>query len=229
MRVPIIADLLDVLLPRICRVCKRTLLDGEVEICLHCQARLPRVHSDCADNEAAHRLFGRCRYEYVAAYFYYRPQDEFAQLIKQAKYNDWPSVNHSLARMFAAELSVTGWPYDIDVIVPVPIHWVRWLKRGYNQSIPIARALGEVWQLPVENHCLYKSRYTASQVGHSGESRRHHVRDSFALRHTERLEGKHILLVDDVMTTGATLEACATVLQKIPDVKLSFLTLGLAN
>lgn len=200
----------------------------EHSLCLVCQSKLPRVRGESSDNPAEHRVFGRVPYEHGTSFCFYRSGGDFASLIAKAKYYDKPWVNYDLAKLFATELSAHGWPFDIDVVMPVPIHMLRRLKRGYNQSEPIAEALGKVWHLPVEKHCLRKSKYTSSQVSHGRQQRLEAMDGTFSLKNIERIRGKHVLLVDDVLTTGATLEACAQLLSEA-GIRISFLTLGLSN
>ena len=220
-------NLLNLFVPDSCHFCGKMLVSGERSLCLMCQSKLPRVRGECHDNLAEHRVFGRVPYEHGASFCFYRSGGDFASLIAKAKYNDKPWINYDLAKLFAAELSVHGWPFDIDIIIPVPIHMLRRLKRGYNQSEPIAEALGEVWHLPVEKHCLKKAKYTSSQVSHGREQRLDAMEGTFRLENIEQLRGKHVLLVDDVLTTGATLEACAQLLTEV-GARISFLTLGLS-
>lgn len=224
-----ISPLIDFFFPRRCAMCGHLLLEGEETLCLTCQTQLPRVYAAKPGNEVENRLFGRIAYQHATSFCYYNKEGDFARLMKSAKYGDKPWVNAHLARLFAAELNAAGWPYDIDMIVPVPVHWLRRLKRGYNQSEPIARALGELWQLPVETGCLYKKRYTRSQVGRNREERIAAGRESFGVKHPERLRNRHVLLVDDVFTTGSTLESCAAVLEQIEGLRLSVLTLGIVK
>lgn len=124
----------------------------------------------------------------------------------------------------------SAWPYDIDVIVPIPVHWFRLVCRGYNQTMPICEELSRAWQLPIETGCLRKARYTSSQVGLRGEVRLRQEAGSFGVRHPERLASRHVLLVDDVITTGATVQAAAdALLRAVPGVRISVLALSFAK
>ncbi len=222
-------DLMDFFLPRKCQVCGRTLLREEKSLCVGCIPQLPRLPYWGTENPADERLFGRFRFEHGAAFCFYRHGNMAARLLLAAKYNGCPWVNRDVGRLAAHELKASGWPYDIDLIVPVPIHWRRLLTRGYNQVHPFGEALSEVWNLPMDTRLLKKSKYTGSQVRLTFEERLRHVDNTFAVSRPEELKGRHVLLIDDVLTSGATLSACARILNTIPGLRLSFLTLAMAN
>jgi ComF family protein len=217
--------------PDVCHHCHRTLLPNEHLLCLSCQMLLERIRDVEQFNPAERRLLRRFPFERGAAFCYYRRDQIFATLIKEAKYHGQPQVNRELTRLFLPELDRGGWPGDIDLIIPVPIHWIRRFRRGYNQSEPIAQALGEHWHIPVDTHSLVKTTYTSSQVTRDRANRQRNMEEHhpFRVRYPERLAGRHVLIVDDVHTSGATLCACAEVLLQVPGLRLSFLTLGLAG
>lgn len=229
--------MIDLILPRYCPCCGRVLLPGEDFLCLRCLAELPRVRAERPGNELERRLFGRFPLQHATTLAFYTHQSPIAHVVRQAKFGDRPWLNDGMARLLVSELQqaadadgVTGWPYDIDAIVPIPVHWLRRLGRGYNQSQAIAEALGDAWHLPVVTGCLYKKKYTASQIGLSGSLRLGHEAGTFGVRRPERLAHRHVLLVDDVLTTGATIVAAADALiAAVPDVRLSVLTLTMAQ
>lgn len=226
--------MLDLVLPRRCPLCDSILLPQEQALCLKCMTLLPRVRADEPGNEVERRLFGRFDFEHATSFCYYRPKGVFSKVLRLSKFGDRPWLNARFTRLFAQELQASAagalWPYDIDVIVPVPLHTFRLLRRGYNQSMAIAEELSRFWRLPVQTRCLYKRRFTRSQVGLSGHERIHHEEGSFGVRHPELLEGKHVLIVDDIMTTGATIVAAAdALLAAVPRVRLSVLTLAFAT
>lgn len=217
--------------PILCSGCHRPLFPDERLLCSSCRKRLNTIQDASPYNLAEKRLIGRVPFEHGAAFCYYSRDELFATLIKAAKYHGQPHINGELTHLFLPELDRCGWPYDVTCILPVPIHWRRRFTRGYNQAEPIARVLGEHWHLPVDTHNLYKRHYTASQVTRSHAERQanqqqHHP---FSLRHPERLTGQHILLIDDVLTSGATLRACAQVLLQVPGLRISYLTLGVTR
>lgn len=229
--------MIDLILPRFCPYCGRTMLPSEQGVCLSCLAVLPRVRAELPGNEVERRLFGRFAFQHATSFCYYGQTEPFGSIIRQAKFTDRPWLNSHLTRIFVQELQLSahtsgqpGWPYDIDVIVPVPLHPLRLLMRGYNQSMPIAETLAQAWGLPLQTRCLVKSRYTSSQVGLTGRQRRQHEAGTFAVRHPELLASCHVLLVDDVLTTGATIQAAAdALLAAVANVRISVLTLALAK
>lgn len=225
--------MLNLFLPRKCPYCDRTMLPQEEGVCLRCLALLPRVHAEMPGNEVERRLFGRIPFEHATSFCYYGSESPFGSIIRRAKFGDQPWLNTKLTRLFVQELQLSGksgWPFDIDVIVPVPLHPLRLLSRGYNQSVAIAEALREAWRLPIETQCLVKNRYTRSQIGLTARDRLRHEEGTFAVRHPERLVSRHVLLVDDVLTTGATLVAASDALiASVPEVRISILTLSMAQ
>ena len=212
---------------RRCLCCHRVLVEGEDVVCLECLMHFPLVNSADEQNPLWKTFCGQLTFEHATTLAYYQPGGVFAKVIVHSKFGGWPEGNAFLTRMLLDQLEGSGWPYDIDVIMPVPIHWIRLLMRGYNQVSPIVHTLGKVWHVPVESRCLSRAHYVKSQLKANAQQRKLNQQDAFRVRHPERLAGKHVLLVDDVCTTGATLVACAEQLQRIPGVRISFLTLAL--
>lgn len=225
-------DLVDVVFPRYCPACGRRLLPDEQFVCLDCLVHLPRVNDMKEGNPAELRLLGRVPYEHGVSFCYYSSRGGFASILKKAKYKSMPWLDRKMTQLFVRELrrAASPWPYDIDCIVPIPVHWHRQVWRGYNQCAAIAEVLSEEWHLPIEYDCLIKDHSRDSQVGKTFLSRLSSWSECFSVRHPERLQGRHLLLVDDVMTTGSTLdEAYHAICRVVPQCRISFLTLGMAR
>lgn len=206
-------DCASVLVPPRCLLCGRPLTAAEEGLCLDCYLRMPRTglhrrpSSRVSDRLA--RLLPQCR---VASWFYYRRGGEYASLIHEAKYRDAPYLAEGLGRMFAQEIKPEGFFDDVDVLVPMPVHWTRRLTRGYNQTEYIARGVSEATGLNVSKTLRAVKRH-GSQTRLGRRLRMSNMSpDFFGVRHPERLAGKHVLLIDDVITTGSTVEAAVTAL-----------------
>lgn len=220
------------ILPRRCPCCQRALMPAEGPLCLRCMASLPRVHAELPGNMAEARMTGQIPFEHGTTFCFYYHDGLVANVIQQAKYQNQPWMDADLTRLFVQELQLaqSPWPYDIDCIVPIPVHWSRLLRRGYNQTMAIAEVLKDVWNIPIESHCLKKKYTRHTQVGLGREDRLRSVSGTFKVSHPELLSGRHVLLVDDVMTTGATIVAATDALiAEVPGIRVSFLTLAMGN
>lgn len=230
------SGLLSVVMPGICEVCGRRLTDGERHVCLPCLTGLPRTGLHlCADNNEIHRRVSdnHVLVDRAASMFHYYRGVDYTSLILSAKYHSRPSILSYLGAVYASEIAPSGFFDDIDRIVPVPLHWSRLMSRGYNQTEYLARGIGRATGLPVAPKLLRLPSRHASQTRRSAAARAANVAGTFrAGRDAARLAGHgcHLLVVDDVITTGATIRDCLRALSEaIPDVRLSVLSLGLAH
>lgn len=208
-----VADAVSVVLPSTCEICGRSLTASEHWLCLNCYLSMPRtnVHRQ-PTNRVSDRLLRYRPNVRVASWFFYRRQGQYAQLIHSIKYNDRPSMGVYFGEQFARELLTDGFFDDIDIMLPVPLHWTKFLRRGYNQSYKIARGVQRVCNLPIGNN-LYARHTHATQTRRSQEERMTNVQhDLFGVRNHAQLEGKRVLIIDDVITTGSTVEACVSAL-----------------
>lgn len=232
MRFELLDDLLRLFFPETCAVCNRTLLRGEEVMCLDCAAALPvtNYHLKPAQNPLIERLVDtNTPVEKAVSYFFYRKENPYARLIQDAKYGNRPRIALTLARDYALTLLPSGFFAGIDGIVPVPIHWFKHLRRGYNQTHYLASGLSEVTGIPVMP-LLKATRPHKTQTRQSGSSRRSRILDSvfsFDEYHLPATGVNHLLLVDDVITTGSTILACGRALHRaLPKVRLSILSLS---
>lgn len=224
----------DILLPRCCHLCDAPLMEGERSICQRCAADLPRTLYHREDmNPMAMRFAGFFPFRRATGFFFYAPGSSLAQLFQDFKYRGCPSLARDIGRIVGRELIPVGFLSDTDVIVPVPIHWWKRAKRGYNQSEMIARGISAVSGIPVDTS-LVAARPHRTQTSLSHEQRESNTAGVFSLRNPARLRGKHILLIDDVCTTGATLRSAAmAILDSFPsdgsEPSLSLLSIGVTQ
>lgn len=222
------ARLHDLLCTRHCAMCGERLSSGEHALCSVCNACLPRTGYDAspADNDMAHMFWGRIPIERCGALFFYKGGSGASQLVYDLKYNDSPVTAEALGAMLATEYGAASFFDGIDVIVPVPLSRDRIRERGYNQSVEIARGISHVTGIAVDAGAVGRMHFESSQTHKQRWDRNDNVAHVFRAIHPERLSHRHILLVDDVATTGATLCACAKEIEKAGDVTFSILTLG---
>ena len=164
--------------------------------------------------------------ERAAALIYYEPHSELAQLVYDLKYRNRPDIGEDMGRLMANEMQIAHFFDDIDIFLPVPLSRKRLRQRGYNQSEELARGISEVTHLPLVTKAVIRKHFVRSQTQLTRYERQENVADMFELRDDHLIKGKHVLLIDDICTTGATLIACIDVLKNIPGIRLSVLTLG---
>ena len=220
--------ILDLISPRQCVICGERLSVTERALCSSCYLHLPRTSYQFTpyDNPMTQLFWGLAPVSRAAALFFYEPHSEGAQLVYDLKYADRPDIGEDIGRMMAEEMRVAGYLEEVDMIVPVPLSPKRQQQRGYNQSERIAQGIHEVTGLPVYAKALRRKHFHQSQTTLMRHQRQENVAEIFELGDAKDMEGKHILLVDDVCTTGATLSACARILDSIPRVRISVLTLA---
>lgn len=223
-------NLLNLIYPDVCEVCGRSLLRGEEVMCLHCSFEMPYTHAHRSEfNEVHRRLASTLAIEKAASMFYYYKGSPYVDIIHRAKYQHRPVILRKMARIYSATLKESLFFDGMDAIVPVPLHVLKLIKRGYNQSEYIARGISDVTGLPVLNS-LKARRSHSSQTTKGSFSRWINALNVYAVKNADSLSGKHVLVVDDVITTGATVLSCVKVMKDaVPDIKVSVLSLGLAH
>ena len=220
----------EMVFPAVCEVCGQPLIDGEEFLCLNCRHKIPRVNAHVDETSEIHRRLAQpgIPIERTASFFYYFRNNPYARLIQEAKYNDRPNINAFLGRMFATELSRAGFFDGIEALQPVPLHWWKKFRRGYNQAEIICRGISEISQIPIADNL--KAARHSTQTRKNALQRQANVAGTMSIVRPEEISGKHILLVDDVITTGATLLATAqTILREAPGTRISVLSLGLTK
>ena len=223
-------DFLDFFFPRNCAMCGSRLHRFEQEVCSGCLRSLHRVVYRGHDHhDVIERLFWeRVPIERATAYFYYEGE-RVRHLLHSIKYYDRPDAASLLARCFVGEKESADFFDSVDVVVALPLHWLKQLKRGYNQSDFIARGLSGATGIPQLKGVVKRIRNNPSQTHLNMQQRSDNVRGIFRLVRPDAIAGKHILLVDDVLTTGATLLSCAETLAQAPGVRISIFTLAYAG
>lgn len=215
--------------PHLCEGCSKPLVGGEEVLCIGCENELPETHNyNIIENETGLRFAGRVPFINAASYAYFTDEGLLQHLLHGLKYQNKQQIGTYLGRRMGRELKGASWVGDIDMIIPVPLHPAKLAKRGFNQSKLIAEGIGEMTAWPVHDHVLKRTRNTESQTRKSRNERVDNMKNAFAITDSKAVQGKHILLCDDVLTTGATLEACALALLQVPGVRISIATVGIA-
>lgn len=224
----ILKDILDFAFPRNCMLCGRLLIDSEKIICTFCNYGIPRTnfHKD-PENPVAALFWGRIKVEHATSFFYFHKGGAYQKLIHGLKYQGRGDIGIITGIMFGSELKGTVFEQP-EFIIPVPLHRRKKRKRGYNQSEMIASGVGKALDKPVYTDILERNEFTVTQTRKSRYDRYANVSGSFLVRAPERCAGKHILLIDDVVTTGSTLEACTEILLENGADKVSVATLAVA-
>lgn len=225
------AGLAGLIYPRQCMGCSKPLLAEEDTLCLNCNVYLlPRTaYHHIPNNETAGRFTGRVPVERATSLAYFTDGGLLQHLLHQLKYKGNKQVGRFLGTQLGYELQQTGWAQGIDGIIPVPLHKSKEQARGYNQSAVIAESMATVLQLPVWPNALQRILPTESQTNKTRIERIANMQGAFAVADAEVVTNKHVLLIDDVITTGATLEACALELLKQPGLRISIATIGIAT
>lgn len=215
-------DFLSLLFPRLCCGCGTHLLRNENLICTECYVIIPRTgYHLVKDNPVESLFWGRCNIERAAAFSYYTRGSRIRKIIHKLKYNGIRDAGNELGRIYAASLRSSDFLNDIDLIIPVPLHPDKERKRGFNQALCIAGGISEITGLPLLTDALVRIRASGTQTRRSRFERWTNVDGIFGVSAEHDLRGKHILIIDDVITTGSTIESCASELLKIEGVKVS--------
>lgn len=227
----IVASLLNTFFPSTCACCGEVLVQGEHQICLNCLTSLSHtLYSGHEDNHTERLLVGRVpTLKQATSMLVFHQGNTVQKLVHAMKFHKNSDLCLFMGRQMGMDLLHSARFDDIDLLVPVPLHWRRRLKRGYNQSELLCRGIAEVIHREVNSQSLIRHRHTSQQSLTHAADRESNVEGAFRVKHPELLEGRHILLVDDVLTTGATLVSCCDALSQIKNLKISIATLSIAG
>jgi len=216
--------------PCLCVACERVLANPQQFVCLSCRSEWPLTDMHrFRENTFTERFWGRLQLEYGSAMFHFVKGGHIQSLIHALKYRSQSQVGIGLGREYGRILAGSYTDPKPNLIVPVPLHPRKKHQRGYNQAACFGEGLAHSLQIPMEERFLVRSVYQTSQTHKGRLERFQNVLAAFQARHLDQLTGKHVLLVDDVLTTGATLEACAIQLQAATDIKVSMATIAIAQ
>lgn len=224
-----ITDALSLFFPQSCEVCGDVLVYGEKVICLSCLSEIPRTNFHLHSGNTLEKVFwGRTRLERVSAYFHYTKGSAYQKLLHRLKYEGRKEIGYEIGRLYGAELKSTGVFSDVDYLIPIPLHPKKEKKRGYNQSLQIANGLAESLGIPVRPDLIRRTHFTDTQTNKSRIERWENVSEIFSVQDSNALTDKHLVLVDDVITTGATIEACSEVINAAARCKISAISMAVA-
>ena len=216
--------------PRCCVVCGQPLAKGEEEICMVCNMHLPRTNYHLQKDNPVEQLFwGKLPLVRATSYFFYRKGSDYRFILHRLKYGGRKEIGKTMGEYMAAELMPSGFFEDVDLIVPVPLHKKRQSARGYNQSEWIARGITAVTGIPTDCKVVVRRKNSETQTRKSVFERWENVEGIFELSSSSGLQGKHVLVVDDVLTTGSTIASCCSALMRAEGVRISVLTLAVAE
>ena len=223
-------NLLGLFYPNLCLACGRNLSPQQEGICISCHYKLPRTRFHLeTDNPFTERFWGRASLEAGAAFLYFTKGGRAQRLIHHLKYEGKREVGIYLGRLYGEMLRTAPAFRETTLILPVPLHPRKQHQRGYNQSALFAQGLSETMDIPWLANGLQRTEYTTTQTKKSRLERFDNVERAFIIPHPDKGKGQHVLLVDDVITTGATLEACARKVLELSGTKVSMATIAIAQ
>jgi ComF family protein len=223
-----IESFFSVFYPRLCPGCQENLRENERFVCARCRYELPLTNfGDTFGNSVEKLFWGRTHLSHASSMYHFLKGGRAQHLIHAVKYKSRRDLGHELGLWMGHTYNKTVFS-KVDALIPVPLHPQKERERGYNQSSVLAGGISEVWKIPVLENILQRTNYTQTQTHKGRYDRWENVGGLFVVNPKINITGKHVLLIDDVITTGATLEACSNALLKISEVKVSILTFAKA-
>ena len=226
----ILHDMVNLFYPHHCLLCEKMLIESEQHICIDCLCDLPKTNYHTNKGNPARALFaGYPQVNEVTAFLFFEREGITQKLIHSLKYFGNKDLAEFLGRIAALELRDYGFYASIEAIIPIPLHRKKEKKRGYNQSHLIAKGISSVYGCEINDTLVRRVMDTKSQTRKSIFERHVNVEKIFDVTDIESLYGKHVLLIDDVITTGATTSSCIEALIQVPDIKISIFSLSIAR
>jgi len=223
-------NLLNLFFPKVCEACNDVLTDNEVVLCTSCRHHLPITNFHFNDAEDVKKVvYGRVKLENATALLHFSKKGIVQQILHNLKYRGHEDIGEFFGKWLGAELATVETYNSIDVVIPVPLYKSKLRKRGYNQVTKFGKAIAKALNAEYNDTVLIKTKSTKTKVFKGRLKRWNDDGAVFDISENKSLARKHILLVDDIITTGATVEACATVLLKIDNIKLSLATMAIAD
>lgn len=215
--------------PHNCAACGTELSQNNLCICARCMLQLPETDfAKLSGNAVEKAFYGRLPLMAAGSAYYFNKHTKLQRLIHLLKYNGRTDVGWQLGRLMALQLSAADRFQNIDLLLPLPLYADKEKKRGYNQATILCQGMAEIINVPINTNCIIRKRATETQTKKGRGDRWQNVAESFEIQNQSVLENKNILLVDDVITTGATIDACGQALRKIPGIGISLFTLAYA-
>nr|WP_244201569.1 ComF family protein [Flavobacterium cutihirudinis] len=222
--------LINLFFPKVCSGCRSVLMTNETVLCTSCRHEMPltQYHLD-AKNEAVKKFYGKIEIEHASAFLYFNKKGIVQELIHNLKYKGHEEIGTVLGHWYAEDLKELKLNNSFEVVIPVPLHPKKFKERGYNQVTAFGKALSESLNLTFDETVLFRKKYSKTQSKKNLLGRSENIESIFDVHFSERNHNKHFLIVDDVLTTGSTLEACSKALLKIPGAKISIVCMAMAN
>ena len=223
-------SIINLFFPKTCCGCNSLLLTNEKVICTECRHKIPLTnHHLNIENEAFKKFYGRTAVVHASAFLYFHKKGIVQELIHNLKYRGHQEIGEILGSWYAADLKEVEVLKTVDWVIPVPLHKRKHKERGYNQVATFGKSLAKELNLIYEDTVLLRTSYSTTQSKKNRVARSEGIESAFDTDYSEQHHNKHFLLIDDVITTGATLESCSRALLKIPGAKISIVCMAIAE
>ena len=225
-----IQSIINLFFPKACAGCNSFLLKDEIVICTSCRHDIPLTNQHLSkNNDVFSKFYGRIPIEFASSLMYFHKKGIVQEMIHKLKYKGHQEIGEAIGYWYAEELKNVEELKDVDFIIPIPLHKKRFKERGYNQVTSFGEALSKSWNKSYNETILVRNVYSKTQTTKSILGRAEVVENIFGINYNESHHNKHFLLIDDVITTGSTLEACGRELLKIPGSKISIVCMAMTQ